>query len=448
MKKVFVLFLFALMSMMLMACGGKGSGSEEVAADESKVVGDDIEGATELTYWTFVGQHIDLFEEAAIHWNEENPDRPIKLVAEAFPFDQMHNNLLLSLQSGKGAPDIADIELGRFANYLQGEPQLEPMNEYVEPLLDQVIPARFKIYAKDGNYYGIPTHVGATVMYYNTEIMDEAGVDIDSIKTWDDFIEAGKQVVENTDSVMWNVGTTDWLMDYWPMISQQGTDMFNENGELIVDSQKHIDTLQFLHDLIYKHKIAELTPGGMNQSEEFYGYMSDGGAATILAPIWYMGRFIDSMPELEGKIAIRPLPAWEEGGDRSAGMGGTGTVVMNQSEDAELAKEFLAYAKLSEEGSINLWKVLGFDPPRWDVWESDAVREDNKYSQYFGDGIFDVLLDVKDEINELHLTEYTPDIVTEYNTNIAESVLRQQTQTPEEALKQAAETVRSSMQNN
>ncbi|WP_068675103.1 ABC transporter substrate-binding protein [Oceanobacillus sp. Castelsardo] len=448
MRKVFVLFLFALMSIVLMACGGKGGGSEEATADESKVVGDDIEGATELTYWTFVGQHIDLFEEAAIRWNEENSDRPIKLVAEAYPFDQMHNNLLLSLQSGKGAPDISDIELGRFANYLQGEPQLEPMNEYVEPLLDQVIQSRFEIYAKDGNYYGVPTHVGATVMFYNTEIMDEAGVDIDSIKTWDDFVEAGKQVVEKTDSVMWNVGTTDWLMDYWPMISQQGTDMFNENGELIVDSQKHVDTLQFLHDLIYDYEIAELTPGGMNQSEEFYGYMSDGGAATILAPIWYMGRFIDSMPELEGKIAIRPLPAWEEGGDRSAGMGGTGTVVTNQSEEAELAKEFLAYVKLSEEGSVNLWKVLGFDPPRWDVWESDAVREDNKYYQYFGDGIFDTLLEVKDEINSLHLTEYTPDIVTEYNTNIAESVLRQQSQTPEEALKQAAETVRSSMENN
>lgn len=443
MKKMLLLFLFIVMSSLLIACGGD---SDDAAADEKKVIGEDLEGATELTYWTFVGQHIDLFEDAAIRWNEENADRPIKLVAEAYPFDQMHNNLLLSLQSGKGAPDISDIELGRFANYLQGEPQLEPMNEYVEQVLDQSVQSRFEIYAKDDNYYGIPTHVGATVMYYNTEIMDEAGVDIDSIKTWDDFVEAGKKVVENTDSVMWNVGTTDWLMDYWPMISQQDTDMFDENGELIIENQTHIDTLQFLQDVIYEHEIAELTPGGMNQSEEFYGYMNDGGAASILAPLWYMGRYIDSMPDLEGKIAIRPLPAWEEGGDRSAGMGGTGTVVTNQSENPDIAKEFLAYAKLSEEGSINLWKVLGFDPPRWDVWESEEVREDNKYYQYFGDGIFDVLAEVKDEINELNLTEYTPDVVTEYNTNVAESVLRQQAQTPEEALKQAAETVRSAME--
>ncbi|MYL40789.1 extracellular solute-binding protein [Virgibacillus massiliensis] len=426
---------------LLTACSGSGE-SASSEAEETEIIGDDIEGATELTYWTFVGQHVDLFRDAANRWNEENPDRPIKLTAETYPYDQMHNNLLLALQSGKGAPDIADIELSRYANYLQGEPQLEPMNEYVEPVLEESVTSRFELYAKDGNYYGIPTHVGATVMYYNTEIMDQAGVDIDEIKTWDDFVEAGKKVVENTDSVMWNVGTGDFLMDFWPMISQQNSDFFNEDGEVILDNETNSKTLQFLHDIIYEENIAELTPGAMNQSEEFYGYMNDGGAASILAPLWYMGRFIDNMPDLEGKIAIRPMPAWEDGGNRSAGMGGTGTVVTNQTEEAELAKEFLAFTKLSEEGNKNLWTVLGFDPPRWNVWESEAVRQDNKYYHYFGTGIFDTLLDLKDEINELNITEYTPDVSTEYNTTIAENVLRQQAQSPEEALKQAADKIR------
>lgn len=30
-------------------------------------------------------------------------------------------------------------------------------------------------------------------MYYNTEIMEQAGVDIDAIKTWDDFTAAGQK---------------------------------------------------------------------------------------------------------------------------------------------------------------------------------------------------------------------------------------------------------------
>lgn len=444
-NKSLLFLLIGIIAIALMACGGGDDASGD--AEETEVIGGDIEGATEITLWTFVGQHIDLYRNAAERWNEENPDRPIKLVAETYPFEQMHNNLLLAIQSGQGGPDIADIEVGQFANYLQGDVALEPMNEYVEPVLDESVESRFELYAQDGNYYGLPTHVGATVMYYNTEIMDEAGVDIDSIATWDDFVEAGKKVVDNTDSVMWNVGTEDWLMDMWPMISQRGSDAFDENGEVIFDNEANIETLQFLNDLIYEHEIAELTPGGMNQSEEFYGYMNDGGAATILAPIWYMGRFIDSMPDLEGKMAIRPLPAWEEGGNRSAGMGGTGTVVTKESENGELAKEFLAEAKISEEGNIDLWEVLGFDPPRWETWESEEIREeDNKYYEYFNDEIFDTLLEIKDEINPLNLTENTPDLISEYHTNVTNNVLRENAMSPEEALQEAADKIREMQQ--
>ncbi|WP_404455492.1 ABC transporter substrate-binding protein [Virgibacillus necropolis] len=443
-KKNLLALIFGIMALFLVACSGD-SESSSGEATESEVIGSDVENATELTYWTFVELHMDFFKDAVPRWNEANPDRPIKLVAETFPFDQMHNNLLLALQSGTGAPDIADIEIGRFPNYLQGEPQLLPMNEYVDPVIDKFVKSRFEIYGKDGKYYGMPTHVGTSVMYYNKEIMDAAGVDIDSIKTWDDYVEAGKKVVANTDAMMTTAHSGDY-MTYFQMISQRGSDFFNDEGELTVYNEANVKTLEFLHDMIYKYEIAELTPGGDPHAEEFYAYMNDGGAASVSMPAWYMGRFLDYMPDLKGKMAIRPMPAWEAGGNRSAGMGGTGTVVTNQTEHAELAKEFLAFAKLTKEANKKIWTVLGFVPPRHDVWESEAIKADNKYYEYFGDDIFDTFLAVKDEINAVNVTEYTPDVATEINTNVFNSVLRQQSATAEEALKQAQETIEANIQ--
>ena len=103
-------------------------------------------------------------------------------------------------------------------------------------------------------------------------------------------------------------------------------------------------------------------------------------------------------------MIVRPMPRWEEGGNRSAGMGGTGTGITKQSKHIDLAKEFLAYAKLTKEGNINLWKILGFDPPRWDIWDDPALQEDNVYFQYFGKDIFDTLMDIKDEIHPVNIT--------------------------------------------
>src|SRR5690625_754815 len=436
-RSILVIF-FVMIAMMVVACS-KGDSSGE--AEDVTTIGADIEGATELTLWVFAAQHVDFYKDASERWNEENSDNPIQLTVETYPFDQMHNNVLLALQSGKGAPDIVDIEIGRFPNFLEGEPQLLPMNEYVEPILDEVVESRFDIYSKDGDYYGMPTHVGASVMYYNKDILEEAGVDVDEIITWDDFMEAGEQVVAQTDAMMFNSFPGDYL-PYFQMVSQQKSDFIDENDNLTINNQENIDALQLLLDM-QEAGISEVAPGGAPHAEEYFSYMNDEGAAAMSMPIWYMGRFTDSMPDLKGKMIVRPMPIFNEGDNRSAGMGGTGTVVTNQTEHPELAKEFLAYAKLSEEGNIKLWTILGFDPIRHSVWDHPDVLEDNKYFEYFGDDIFETLTEIQDEIAAINVSSLTPDVATELNTNTLNNVLRDGSQTPEEALNEGQKAVQS-----
>ena len=74
-----------------------------------------------------------------------------------------------ALESGEGAPDVVDIELGKFPAFMTGDIGLKPLNDAVEPYLDNVVESRLQLYSKDGNYYGFPTHVGTTVAFYNTE---------------------------------------------------------------------------------------------------------------------------------------------------------------------------------------------------------------------------------------------------------------------------------------
>ncbi len=76
---------------------------------------------------------------------------------------------------------------------LERETQLVPYNDIVEPHKDKIVQSRLDIYAKDGQYYGLPYHVGASVIYYNMEILEQAGVNPEDIKTSDDFKEAGRR---------------------------------------------------------------------------------------------------------------------------------------------------------------------------------------------------------------------------------------------------------------
>jgi arabinosaccharide transport system substrate-binding protein len=434
MKKYGKLFLVLSLVLTLIISGCSSSGSSGSGETE--------DGVTKLTLWSYIPMHLDFYKDAAERWNKEFPDRQIELETTNYPYSDMHNKLLVSLQSGVGAPDISDVEFSQFPNLLKGKPQILELNDIVEPVKDQFVESRLDIYSKEGKYYGLPTHVGATVMYYNKEILDEAGVNADEIVTWDDYIEAGKKVMEATGKPMTtlDVGGRPWT--YWPLISQRGSDFFGADGEVTLDNEINEETLQFMYDLVHKDKVAQMAPGGHSHSEEYYGFMNQGGAASILMPFWYMGRFVDYMPDLKGKMIIKPLPVWEEGGNRSAGMGGTGTVVTNQAKNPELAKEFLEYAKLTKEGNIQLWNILGFDPPRWDVWESPELREANKFTEYFGEDIFDTISELKDEIVPLNLTEKSPEARSLVENNVLFEVIETQEKTPAEALKEAADKLR------
>jgi arabinosaccharide transport system substrate-binding protein len=289
----------------------------------------------------------------------------------------------------------------------------------------------------------LPFHVGAAVIYYNKEILDKAGVNPDDIKTWDDFEKYGKIVKEKTGKPMTTLETSDqW--SFWPQVAQlPGNDDFlDHNKKVNLTDPKIIKVLEYQQRLI-KEGVAIPAPGNGHHTEEYYGFMNKGGAASVWMPMWYMGRFTDYMPDLKGKIVIKPMPAWEVGQPRSAGMGGTGTVVTNQSKSPDLAKKFIAYAKISKEGAIQIWKQLGFDPVRTDVWASPELKEDNKFTQYFlnGKNIFDVELEIQHEIEGVNIGEKTPNVSNAIKTTVMTQALVDK-KDPEKVLKDAASQIK------
>ena len=367
---------------------------------------------TPLELWTFQEVHRQFYESMAEKWNEENPDKPVNLTVSVQPFDDMHNKLTIALQSGEGAPDMCDVEINRFPTYLEGEPQFMDLTSYVDPYRDDIVAARLEVYSKDGVNYGIPTHVGATVAFYDTSILNEAGVDYKEIKTWDDYKEAGLKVVEATGKAMGAAETSSTFV-YQAMLAAQDSDMTDENGDPALDSAESIKALTTMQELV-EAGVDQTIPGGSVDGEEGYGAINAGGYATIIRPLWYMSRYPAYMESIEaGRIGIAPIPVFDEADyGVSYGGGGTGTVVTVQSENPELAGEWLCWAKLSEEGNRDIWNVLGFDPCNTSLWTDEELttNEDNQFISFFIDNPFDVLNTIKDDIRTIKSTYAVPTI--------------------------------------
>ena len=364
------------------------------------------EETVKLTLWTFQELHLQLYKMMLEKYNAETTGPKLDIDMQVYPYEDMHSKLTIALQTGEGAPDIVDIEINMFANYLKGDIQLAPMNEYVEPIADKLVMSRLENYAREGNYYGIDHHIGACVVFYNTAILEEAGIDYKTIKTWDDFAAAGKVVLEKTGKVMTTWESSDCWSIY-PLVSQHGGDWLTADNEGVMDSQVVIDTLAFM-DRMMMDGTAIANPGGNHHAEEYYGWMNQGNAAAVVMPFWYCDRFLNYMPDLQGAMKVAPMPAWTDGGYETAQMGGTGTAVVKTSENLELAKAFLDYTALSYEANIQSWYLLGFDPIRTDVSGTEDMKAPNKFFDFYGDDLFSAMEDSLDSVAPTCLTDMYP----------------------------------------
>lgn len=404
-RKAMALALCAAMMM------GTFGGFEVKAADDAS--------ATELEFWTFVELHGQFYENMAEKWNEANPDKQVKIDVNVMPYDDMHNKLQIALTSGEGAPDFVDIEQGKFANFTQGTPALMDLTDAAETYTStgNIVQSRLDLYSKDGKLYGLPTHVGATVAFYNTELLEDAGIDYTTIKTWDDFKDAGSKYYEATGKYLGTADTTAlWTENL--LLAELGGE-YTDGDTVTVNSEQMNQAMNILKDLYDANAIGTV-PGGNPDKEEAYGAFNSGDYACAIMPMWQMSRYTSYMPELSGKIAIAPAPVVEDTKAKSVGGGGTGTAVVADGENAELAAEFLSYAKLSEDGAAEIWNLLGFDPCNKAVWSDEAVTDDqdNQYVQYFQNNPFDVLKEIEDGIVglESHSSSSYPSINTEFTT--------------------------------
>ena len=86
--------------------------------------------------------------------------------------------------------------------------------------------------------YAMPWDSGPVVMFYRRDFYEKAGVDPAGIKTWDDFIAAGKKVMEANPGVVMTQadlnGDTEWFR---MLANEQGCSYFSDDGQSITVNQ-------------------------------------------------------------------------------------------------------------------------------------------------------------------------------------------------------------------
>jgi len=379
-----------------------------------------------FTYWTVNDIYANFFEQQAEEWNQLNPDNQIQLNIKALYSDQIDYILQTTLNSGVsspdlGIPDFVDIQYCNMPNYIsQFNCLLHPLNIITEKHTNYYMnEALFDAYTYRDICFGIPYGSEYMVMYYNKDLLNNAGIEPDNINTWKDFLDAGETLCEKTGIPLLAVDIDDYDV-FITILSQTG---FRYNSGMVMGTSRYLRVLDFLEELIDK-KCGIIMPGGRVDSKSFKKAFQNEEIGAVMGRISDAGKFAADFPELEGKLFVSTLPEWE-GSGRGVFTPGYATAITAQCKDTMLLKEFLVFSKLENASSIKMLREFGggliFDPG------SQTVREcldNSKYASFYANDLHELFISVSSKSFMLPNMSVVSEIIEKYQDDLIARVLK------------------------
>lgn len=310
-------------------------------------------------------------------FNKKYPD--IKVTVEDLGNDQVFDKSLAACAAGgEGLPDIVTIEnfeaelfWNRFPDCFTDLTALGYTPE-MQALFPEFKRTELEL---DGKAYAMPWDSGPVAVFYRRDFYEKAGVDPATIKTWDDFIAAGKKIMAaNPGTVMTQAdfnGDSEWFR----MISnEQGCGYFSTDGQSITINQPAcVATLA---------KIKEMKDAGIITAaiwDEKIQASTAGKAASQMYGAWYEGSIRSNSPALSGKWGVYMMPSLTAEGPRAANLGGSSLAISEGSKNKEAAWKFVEYALTTNEGQVEMLRSFGLVPSLLTAVEDPFVKEPQPY---------------------------------------------------------------------
>ena len=234
------------------------------------------EGVT-LTLYHWMEKDRTIWEEGIIKpFEQSHPG--VRVILQTSPYSLYVSKSLTSIASGSRLADVMYAEDWFGQELIQKQYALNLM-PYVrrDVAVDQFSAETFTEWRgaaqREDELYGFPACLGLTVLFYNKELFDRAGLAYpDTTWTYDDLVRAGKRLTIVRDGV-----TEQWGLCFDIHYTGLETVIYSFGGRTLSEDGRHaaltepntVRGLQYIQDIFLKHRIASTTTSFINTFEPF-----------------------------------------------------------------------------------------------------------------------------------------------------------------------------------
>ncbi|HEV7300626.1 MAG TPA: ABC transporter substrate-binding protein [Tepidisphaeraceae bacterium] len=428
------------------------------AAMLSEATSPRADGRPDLIFATFSKEHAAAYQPAVERFElEHGVDVQLQVVSQR----ALQGRLQSSMQVGADVPDMVELldgTLGVFAKGPVEDVGFVDLTEHVhrEGLYDRLVTSRFGKWSSRGHIFALPHDVHSVMLAYRRDLVEDLGIDVSMLTTWDEFCRVGREVVTKD---LTGDGVPDRYMIDLPadggdalrlLMLQRGGAMFDEAGNVAFDNPAAVDVIDwYVRRVAGEDRISFPAGWGQNLAKA----MTDGLVLFYICPDWRLKQFESDVPSLAGKMALMPVPAWEPGARRTTTWGGTGLAITKQCGNPDLAWKLAMHlyydpAQLGERFAQTL--IL---PPLKQAWTEPQIDAPSPVfsGMRVGRAYADLATQVPEEQSSAYMTLAVAKLSEAYNNALAHFQAGGEANLHEVArneLKSAAGRVRTVMERN
>ena len=289
-----------------------------------------------LKFWTFeYDEPVDpFFTEYVDEWNATHD---LQVERQEFPWAQYTGEILTTGIATGEAPDVFFISPGDWRRYAESGLAL-PLQDYVpEYLQEDVLPASWDAVTLDGNIYSIPFEMEPVVLWYNEEMLADAGVEVPT--TWDELSAAAEALTTEDRYGILLPTNPDYYQNFvfYPFLWMAGAEVMNEDFTgAAVNTPEAARALDLWGSLVQNGYAAPNSTGSDPTDERF---PTEQGAMFV-SGYWVYGWIQANYPEFLDKLGVAPIPAPDEGDALRTVYGGWTVMVYSGTEHPEEAAQF------------------------------------------------------------------------------------------------------------
>jgi multiple sugar transport system substrate-binding protein len=289
MKRFLIVLLMITMAAGTMTAGGSQERSDKV----------------EIVYYTFTASphHLEDLDTIITQFNVVNPDIEIKV--EAVGYNEYFTKLE-SMIVGGNPPDVFELNYENFVNYASKQVllDLDPFVAADEGFsAENYRGAAYDGFSLNGRQFGLPATFSTSVLYYNKDLFDEAGVSYPQDDwSWEEAITAAKKLTDR-DAGIWGLYSPIQFYEFFKKAAQNGGRLISEDGKTAtIDAPENVEALEFMVGLINEHGVMPMEEqlGGISNEDAF----AAGKIAMLVSGIWMFQPF--SEVDFPWDIVVEP----------------------------------------------------------------------------------------------------------------------------------------------